>query len=130
MNSSQPYQMQVSDEDMARLREQMMEQMRQPEGVEDLSGEIEPGVVESGKTSQADLAAARAPQGGGKLEKAGQLTTAAGAASANPYVAGAGIAMQGIGMIDSGKRQDEQAKIDAYNRKVMAERAAIRNFFA
>lgn len=64
------------------------------------------------------------------LQKAGELTTGAGAAGANPYVAGAGMAMQGIAAIDQAKRSQEQAKIDAYNQKIMAERAAIRNLFA
>jgi hypothetical protein len=80
------------------------------------------------KMNQEQLAST-AGQGQG-LSAAADATTAAGAASANPFIAGAGLAMKGIGMVDSAKRQGEQAKIDAYNRKVMAERSAIRNFFA
>lgn len=64
------------------------------------------------------------------LDKAGAATTTAGMAGANPYVAGAGMAMQGIAAVDSAKRGQEQAKIDAYNKKIMAERSAIRNLFA
>jgi hypothetical protein len=66
---------------------------------------------------------------GGQLQQAGQAATAAGAAGANPYVAGAGVALQGIGMVDDAKRRNEQAKIDAYNQKIMAQRAAVRNIF-
>lgn len=64
------------------------------------------------------------------VAQAGQMTTAGGMAAANPYVAGAGIALQGIGMVDNAKRQQEQAKIDAYNRKIMAQRASVRNLFS
>jgi hypothetical protein len=69
------------------------------------------------------------PQSSG-ISEVGDMATAGGMASANPYVAGAGIALKGIGMVDSAKRQQEQAKIDAYNRKIMAQRAATRNIFA
>jgi hypothetical protein len=65
-----------------------------------------------------------------KVGQVGQMATAGGMASANPYVAGAGIALQGIGMVDEAKRRNEQAKIDAYNKKIMAQRAAVRNLFA
>lgn len=77
----------------------------------------------------ADAGAANAGQGS-DIQKAGQLTTGAGAAGANPYVAGAGVVLQGVGMVDSAKRQNEQAKIDAYNKKIMAQRSAVRNLFA
>lgn len=83
---------------------------------------------------QADAAAmqaksAKAQQSSG-ITEAGQTATLGGAATANPFVAGAGIALQGIGMVDDAKRRDEQAQIDAYNNKIMAQRAAIRNIFA
>jgi len=87
------------------------------------------------KTTQAadqamlDKNAAEA-QGGGELKKAGDLTTTAGAAGGNPYVAGAGLALQTVGMVDQAKRSQEQAKIDAYNRKIMAQRSATHNMFA
>lgn len=79
---------------------------------------------------QAAINASAGAQGSGELEKAGQLTTGAGAAAQNPAIAGVGLAMQGIGMVDSAKRNEEQAKITAYNNKIMAERSAIRNLFA
>lgn len=63
-------------------------------------------------------------------DKAGGALATGGAAAANPYVAGAGLAMQGVAAVDSAKRQQEQAKIDAYNKQIMAERSAIRNLFA
>lgn len=69
-------------------------------------------------------------QEGSAAGKAGSTLTGAGAAMGNPYVAGAGIALQGFGMVDDAKRQNEQAQIDAYNNKIMAQRAAIRNIFA
>jgi len=70
-----------------------------------------------------------AQQGSG-ISEVGDMATAGGMAAGNPYVAGAGIALKGIGMVDNAKRQQEQAKIDAYNRKIMAQRAATRNIFA
>lgn len=70
-----------------------------------------------------------APQSSG-ISEVGDMATAGGLASANPYVAGAGIALKGVGMVDSAVRQQEQAKIDAYNRKIMAQRSATRNIFA
>lgn len=63
------------------------------------------------------------------LTKTGELTAAGGAAALNPYVAGAGLVLQGAGMVDDAKRKNEQAKIDAYNNKIMAQRSAIRNMF-
>lgn len=61
--------------------------------------------------------------------QAGSALTTGGMAAANPYVAGAGLTLQAIGMVDNAKRKNEQAKIDAYNNKIMAQRAAIRNMF-
>lgn len=69
-------------------------------------------------------------QDAGMAQKAGQTTATAGAAGGNPYVAGAGLALQTVGAVDDAKRHSEQAKIDAYNKKIMAQRSAIRNFFA
>lgn len=80
--------------------------------------------------AQVSQAGAGAGADAAALAKAGELTTSAGAAGANPYVAGAGMAMQGIAAVDQAKRGQEQAKIDAYNKKIMAERSAIRNLFA
>ena len=69
-------------------------------------------------------------QGGGELEKGGAALTTAGAVGGNPYVAGAGLALQTVGAVDSAHRAGEQSKIDAYNKKIMAQRSAIRNIFA
>lgn len=69
-------------------------------------------------------------QTAGKLSAAGDTTAAAGMAGGNPYVAGAGLALKTVGMVDDAHRQGEQSKIDAYNKKIMAQRSAIRNFFA
>lgn len=99
-------------------------------GIEDLSGNLEDGVVESGQRSQQDFNVARNQPKNSGLSKVGEATTAAGAAGANPYVAGAGLALQTVGAVDDAKRQAEQAKIDAYNKKIMDQRSAIRNFFA
>lgn len=66
----------------------------------------------------------------GKLSAAGDATMAGGMIGGNPYVAGAGLALSTIGKIDDAKRAGEQAKIDAYNKKIMAKRSAIRNMFA
>lgn len=64
------------------------------------------------------------------LEKSGDAATTAGMAGGNPYVAGAGLALKTVGQVDSAKRGAEQAKIDAYNKKIMAQRSAVRNIFA
>lgn len=93
-------------------------------------------------TMEADMAAKRQAeqkklagksaeaQEGGEAGEAGEKLTTAGFAAQTPYVAGAGIALQGFGMVDDAKRQNEQAQIDAYNNKIMAQRSAIRNIFA
>lgn len=70
------------------------------------------------------------PEQGGELSKAGDATTMAGASAGNPYVAGAGLALKTVGAVDDAHRQAEQAKIQAYNNKIMAQRSAIRNIFA
>lgn len=65
-----------------------------------------------------------------ELSEIGNATTTAGALGANPYVAGAGVVLSTVGKIDDGVRANEQAKIDAYNKKIMAQRQAVRNNFA
>lgn len=65
----------------------------------------------------------------GQVSQLGGAMTTGGMMSGNPYVAGAGLALQTIGQVDDAQRQAEQAKIDAYNKKVMAQRASVRNFF-
>lgn len=73
-------------------------------------------------------APAAAPKKDAGLDAAGDATMMA--SGGNPYVAGAGLALKTVGMVDDAKRQSEQAKINAYNQKIMAQRSAIRNFFA
>ena len=70
-------------------------------------------------------------QNSGVGQAGSALTTGALAAPspASPYIAGAGLTLQAIGMVDNAKRKNEQAKIDAYNNKIMAQRASIRNMF-
>ena len=102
-------------------------------GVEDLSEDQGEGVGYDNlrQNSMAAGAPAQQPsQAQGKLSAAGDVVTGGGAAGGNPYVAGAGLALKTVGMVDDAKRQAEQQKIDAYNKKIMAQRAAIRNFFA
>lgn len=72
----------------------------------------------------------KASAGNSDLQNAGAVTTGAGAVSGNVALGGAGLAIQTVGMIDSAKRKEEQAKIDAYNNKLMAQRQAVRNMFA
>lgn len=104
-------------------------------GVVDESGEIpdSAGSQDVMKARQMEDAAAMQhgpDQKSGKLSAVGDTVTAGGAAGGNPYVAGAGLALKTVGMVDDAKRQSEQAKIDAYNKKIMAQRSAIRNIFA
>lgn len=102
-------------------------------GVEDLSGDMEesagPEAVASARGQNMEMPEAQNPNGG-KLSQAGDLTMSGGAAAGNPYVAGAGLALKTVGAVDDAKRGAEQAKIDAYNKKIMAQRSAIRNVFA
>lgn len=104
-------------------------------GVTDESGAIGEGRGETDVMAarraqdQAALDAKKA-QGGSEIDKAIQLATTAGAAGGNPYVAGGAVALQTLGAVDGAVRNSEQGKIDAYNKKVMAERSAIRNFMA
>ena len=78
-------------------------------------------------STQPDVAAMEAEMAAKRQQK---QTPGVDPTMANPYVAGAGIALQGIGMVDDAKRQNEQAQIDAYNNKIMAQRSAIRNIFS
>lgn len=64
---------------------------------------------------------------GGKISAAGDATMAA--SGGNPYVAAAGLVLKTVGMADDSKRRQEQAKIDQYNKKIMGQRAAVRNMF-
>ena len=64
-----------------------------------------------------------------KATQAGDALTAAGAAGANPYLAGAGLALKAFGMVDQAKRAQSQAQIDAKNARLTAMRAASRNIF-
>lgn len=103
--------------------------------VEDLSGELEAGVGEDALRRQrlqqdgAALGAGGGQPQQGSVSQAGDLALTGGAASGNPYVIGGAAALKTVGMIDDAKRNSEQAKIDAYNKKIMAQRSAIRNFF-
>ncbi len=99
-------------------------------GVEDLSGDPGEGVGEQAIRQARPEMPPTAPAQPSGLEKAGAATTTAGMAGGNPYVAGAGLALQTLGQVDSAKRAQEQAKIKAYNDKIMAQRQAVRNMFA
>jgi hypothetical protein len=63
-----------------------------------------------------------------KIDEVADTLTAAGAL--NPKLALAGLALKAFGMVDSVKRTQEQAQIDAKNRKLMAMRSANTNNFA
>lgn len=81
-------------------------------------------------TQVSQAGAAEAADGAGQISQVGDATTSAGMMTGNPYVAAAGLAMKAVGSVDSAKRQQEQGKIDAYNKKIMAQRSAVRNLFA
>lgn len=66
----------------------------------------------------------------GGMGMAGDTAMAGGMIGANPYVAGAGLALKTVGAVDDAVRNSNQSKIDAYNKKIMAQRSAIRNIFA
>lgn len=79
---------------------------------------------------QATLDAGKSGSKTGDVDAAGDTLMAGGTMAGNPYVAGAGLALKTVGMVDDAVRQKEQAKIDAYNKQIMAQRSAIRNVFA
>lgn len=98
--------------------------------VQDLSGPIEEGVVGSGKATSEQLQAARTPAGqqppaaNTTAQLAGALTTA-GAATAQPELVAAGLALQTAGMIQQGKTNQENAKYVAEVNKINARQNAI-----
>lgn len=107
-------------------------------GVKDKSGAIEPGVVESGQVdslapaadsasaSKGGMAAAAdvsktMQAGGSPIEMAGSGMTAAGMATANPYLVAAGLGTSAASSIMKGKNQREQnqylAEVQKYNQR-------------
>jgi hypothetical protein len=64
-----------------------------------------------------------------QIDEVADTLTAAGAL--NPKLAAAGLALKAFGMVDSAKRAQEQASIDAKNKKIMELRSvANRNLYA
>jgi hypothetical protein len=103
-------------------------------GVEDLSQEEDSAgsadVMKARQMQDQNAMNAAKPQQDGTVGKVGAGVTTAGMATGQPEVAAAGLALQTFGAVDSAVRSSEQAKIDAYNKKIMAQRSAIRNIFA
>lgn len=103
-------------------------------GIVDESGEMPESAgatdVMKANAEQQQLAALQGQQKSGALEKAGALTTGAGVVGGNPVVGGVGLGLSALGAVDSAVRASNQSKIDAYNKKIMAQRSAARNFFA
>lgn len=101
---------------------------------EDLSEDSSEGVGEEAIASARGQANPEVQAPGqsktGGVNMAGDALMTGGAMSGNHYVAGAGLALKTVGMVDDAVRQKEQAKIDAYNKQIMAQRSAIRNVFA
>jgi len=71
----------------------------------------------------AEMAPAMVPESG--LSQAGSLTTAAGAASMNPQIAAAGLALQAMGQIQQAKQANRNAKYTAKVNQVKARQDAI-----
>ena len=93
----------------------------------DIVGDEDDAVTAKSEVNPAVDNSARSPSG--KLALVGETTTAAGAATGNPYVGAAGLVLSTVGKVDDAKRAQEQAKIDMYNKKIMGKRAAVRNLF-
>lgn len=121
----------LTPEEIAQLRNQELKSMVGEQASPDthLPEEVEVAGKQFDVKSDQAMPSPQANQTGGQMSQIGGSLTSAGAMSGNPYVAGAGLALQTVGAVDSAKRQQEQAKIDAYNRKIMAQRSAVRNFF-
>lgn len=116
-----------SQDPYARLTEEMS---MLPEDLDTSTFGIESMKQRQAAEAQAlQAASAQNMSQGGGVGQAGGALTAGGMATANPYVAGAGLTLSAIGMVDDAKRRDEQAQIDAHNKKIMAQRSAIRNVF-
>lgn len=116
----------------------MLEAAQRSGAVVDKSGPMQPGVGEEAirkarpQEAIAEVEPMENPSQGAEdsdIEDVGDLTTSAGLASKSPYLAGAGIALKGIGMVDNAKRKDEQSQIDAYNNALLARRQTYRNMF-
>lgn len=118
-------------EEIAQLRNQELKAMVGEQSSPDtyLPEEVEVAGKQFEVNTEEAMPSPQANQTGNQLSQAGGALTTAGSMSGNGAVAGAGLALQTVGMVDQAKRQQEQAKIDAYNRKIMAQRAAVRNFF-
>lgn len=129
----QPTQLSFSEEDLDAMR-MGMAQTSNPSA--EPTAEMPTGDSTSAdnmKAAQEKDAAAQAANretGTSKVGQAGDVTMAAGTASANPYVMAAGVALKGAGMISDATRASEQSGIDNYNKRIMAERSAIRPMFA
>ena len=95
-------------------------------GVEDLSGEMQPGVVASGAATPAQMQQ-NTPAPTSELSQLGSLATTGGAATANPYIAGAGLALQTAGMIQQAKQNQRNAQYTAEVNRVNARQQAINN---
>ncbi len=114
------------EEYQAMLSRQMVADEVSAGGIIDEAGTPGPGVVPPGRMPPATLGRAQ-PAPPSDIKKVADTASVAG--GLNPYVAGAGVALQGVAMVDAAKRNQEQGQIDAYNKKIMAQRAAVRNMF-
>ena len=91
--------------------------------VEDLSGPIQPGVVESGKTSQKDFQEARAQGTAG--EAAGEAGADALIAFGDPTMKAAGLGLKTAFKINEIKRQNQIDNYNAEVRRIQARQDAI-----
>lgn len=99
-------------------QEQYIEELKKKQAAS--SGTSEAPVSDQGASTQEDAASLATKEKADKADKENM----------NGYVAAAGVALKGAGMIDNAVRATNNSKIDNYNKKIMAQRASVRNMFA
>jgi len=79
------------------------------------------------KQAQAQPLPSEASQNAQKMSKIGSMAATAGAipSPASPYLMGAGLGLQAIGMVQQGKQADRDAKYRAEVQKANARQAAL-----
>lgn len=93
-------------------------------GVTDESGPIGEGVIASKQATPAQMQQ-NLLQGGGDASKLGAGLTTAGAATAQPELVAAGLALQTMGQIQAGKQNQRNAQYQAEVAKINARQDAI-----
>jgi hypothetical protein len=126
------------DSDLKKLLENMdaqssMGQQESPD-VQSEESVYNPKYIEAIQARQAAAApiGAQGMQQASDISKIGSMATAAGAvpSPATPYLMGAGLGLQALGMVSQAKQQEKRAKYEAEVAKATARQRAIDNLAA